>query len=386
MKSYCSHLFGCASAWSLMCLLFAAVPVHAQDTVKLGVMLPLSGPAALAGAPILEGVRLAAEEANAKGGVLGKQVQLFVENDEASSTKGVTAVRKLIESDGVVAISGTYVSAVALAASKVSKEFHVPMVSAGSTSSNVTDANEPGNPWFFRAFPGSVEQARQSAADIVTTLKAKRIAIIQENSIYGTSLADQLKKDVAAAGGEVIAVETYNPDERDFYSMLTKLRTRQPEAIYMAGLMDAGAQILKQSREVGMKTQMVGSGSMMSDKLIELAGPASEGFAVSSMFEPSTPNKVGKAFAERFRAKFKREPDVYSALGYDSMNVLIESVRRAGKADGVAIQKALQTMGDFPLVQGPGGTTAKFDKTGSVSFKIGLAIVKNGKREWLPFE
>jgi len=363
-----------------------AAPAAAQDTVKLGVMLPLSGPAALAGTSIIEGVRFAAEEANAKGGVLGKQVELFIENDEGSSTKGVTAVRKLIESDGVVGISGTYVSAVALAASKVAREFHVPMVSAGSTSSNVTDANEPGDPWFFRAFPGSVEQARQSAEDIVHKLGAKRVAIIQENSIYGSSLADQLKKDVEAAGGEIIAIETYNPDERDFYSVLTKLRTQKPEAIYMAGLMDAGAQIIKQSREVGMDTQLVGSGSMMSDKLIELAGPASEGFAVSSMFEPSTPNPVGQAFTERFRAQFNKEPDVYSALGYDSMNVLIEAVRRAGKADGAAIQQALMHMDDFPLVQGPADTTAKFDAQGSVPFKIGLAIVKNGKREWLPFD
>ena len=367
----------------------AAVPFAAaqgNEPVRLGVMLPLTGPAALAGTSILEGVRFAAEEANAKGGIKGRPVQLFIEDDEGSTTKGVTAVRKLIESDKVVAISGTYVSAVALAATKVAREFRVPMISAGSTSSNVTDANTPGDPWFFRAFPGSDEQGAQSAGDIVKKLKAKKVAVIHENSIYGSSLAEQMKKMISQFGGEVVSVESYNSDERDFYSVLTKLRSKQPDAVYIAGLMDAGAQIIKQSREVGMKTTLVGSGSMMSDKLIELAGPASEGFAVSSMFEPSTPNKFGQTFTQAFRQKFKKEPDVYSALGYDSMHVLIEAARRAPKLDGRSIQATLKTMKDVPLTQGPDGTVSKFDEKGSVNFKIGLAIVRNGKRQWLPFD
>jgi len=375
--------------WLVSLLAAAAVPfasAQTADPVKVGVMLPLTGPAALAGTSILEGIRFAADEANAKGGVNGRQVQLFIEDDEGSSTKGVTAVRKLIESDKVVAISGTYVSAVALAASKVSKEHKVPMVSAGSTASSVTSANSAGDPWFFRAFPGTDEQAEQSARDIVKKLNAKKVVIIRENSIYGSSLTDQMKRMVPSFGGEIVGVESYNPDERDFYSVLTRIRARGPDAIYVAGLMDAGVQIIRQSREVGMKTQIVGSGSMMSDKLIELAGPASEGFAVSSMFEPSTPNRFGQAFARAFRGKFKKEPDVYSALGYDSMHLIIEAARRTKKVDGSAIQAALKSMNNVPLTQGPEGTVAKFDAQGSVSFKVGLAIVRHGKREWLPFD
>src|SRR6185369_2705240 len=221
-------------------------------------------------------------------------------------TKGVTAVRKLIESDKVIAISGTYASAVALAAFKVAREYKVPMISAGSTSSNVTDANTPGDPWFFRAFPGSDEQGAQSARDIVKKLNAKKVAVLYENSIYGSSLMEQMKKMIPQYGGEIVSVESYNGDERDFYSVLTKVRAKQPDAIYIAGLMDAGAQIIKQSREVGMKTALIGSGSMMSDKLVELAGPASEGFAVSSMFEPATLNKFGQAFTQAWRQKMKK--------------------------------------------------------------------------------
>lgn len=356
------------------------------EQLKLGVSLPLSGSASLAGTSIREGIDFAIKKANANGGVFGEDVKVFIEDDEGNPTKGVTAVRKLIEQDGVVGISGTYVSAVAAAQLKVAKEYKVPMISAGSTSSAVTDANTAGDPWFFRAFPGSTTQAMQTAKDTLGKLSAKTVVVLFENSIYGKSLADEFKLNYEGMGGKLLSMEAYNPGEKDFYSALTNVRAQAPEAIYIAGLMDSGAQIIKQAGELGVQTQIVGSGSMMSDKLIELAGPASEGFAVSSMFEPSTPNVHGAEFAKEFRAAYNKEPDVYNAIGFDSIGLLMEAARRAGKADGAAIQQQLTKMGDYPLAQGPAGTTAKFDDKGSVEFSVGLAIVKNGKREWLPFD
>ncbi|KAB7633667.1 ABC transporter substrate-binding protein [Verminephrobacter eiseniae] len=358
----------------------------AQDTVRFGVLLPLTGPAALSGTSIVEGMRLAAEEANAQGGVKGKKVQLFEEDDEGLTTKAVTGARRLVESNKVIGISGSYISAAAIAATKVAREFKVPVVSGGSTSVSATDANTPGDPWFFRAFPGSIEQGEQSARDIVQKLKAKKVAVIYENSPYGMSLAEQMRKDIPRFGGQVVAEEIYNTDERDFYSVLTKVRARQPEAIYLAGLMDAGVQVIRQAAEVGLKTQLVGSGSMMSDKLIQLTGNASEGFAVSSMFEPSTPNAFGQKFTRMFRERYKKEPDVFTALGYDSMHLLIEAARRAAKLDGEQLRAELIKMSDVPLVQGPANTMVKFDAKGGSTFRIGLAIVRNGKRVWLPFD
>ncbi|CDN57626.1 Extracellular ligand-binding receptor (plasmid) [Neorhizobium galegae bv. officinalis bv. officinalis str. HAMBI 1141] len=378
--------FRVAIAAGMSVIISSAVMSEAfAEQLKLGVSLPLSGPASLAGTSIREGIEFAVKRANKNGGVFGQDVKIFIEDDEGNPTKGVTAIRKLIEQDGVVGISGTYVSAVAAAESKVAKEYRVPMISAGSTSSAVTDANTAGDPWFFRAFPGSNTQAKQTAVDTLTKLNAKTVAVLYENSIYGKSLADDFKANYQAAGGKVIAMEAYNPGDKDFYSSLTNIRAQSPSAVYIAGLMDSGAQIIRQAGELGVQTRIVGSGSMMSDKLIELAGPASEGFAVSSMFEPRTPNRHGAEFAKEFRAAYHKEPDVYSAIGFDSMGLLIEAARRVGKPDGAGIQQQLLNMRDFPLTQGPDGTTAKFDDKGSVEFLVGLAIVKNGKREWLPF-
>ncbi|MCP1335128.1 ABC transporter substrate-binding protein [Futiania mangrovi] len=358
----------------------------AADPVKVGVILPLSGPSSLAGSEVIQGVRLAAEEANAAGGVLGgRQIELVVEDDESSPTKGATAARKLIEQDGVVAIVGTYNSAVAMSALKVAAEAKIPMTSGGSTSVGVTNMNEPGNPWFFRAFPGSDQQGSESGLDTVNVLGAKRLAIVHDNSSYGNSLADMFAEVTKANGAEIIARESYNAGEQDFYAMLTKLGALKPEAVYLAGLVGDGANIVRQASEMGIQTQFVGSGSMMTDKFIELTGPASEGFAVSSMFEPDTPNEHGAAFAKRFKERWGVNANVHSALGYDSMAVLAKAIDRAGSTDGTAIRDAMMKSGDVPLVQGPPGTTAAYDEKGSVNFNIGMAIVKDGKRQLQPF-
>ena len=162
-----------------------AEPAVAQDPVPVGVILPLSGPSSLAGSEVIQGVRLAAEEVNAEGGVLGgRPIELVVEDDESSPTRGTTAAQKLIQQDGVVAIVGTYNSAVAMAALPVAKEAGVLMAAGGATSVAVTDMNEPGDPYFFRAFPGSDQQGEESALDTFEVLGAESVAIIHDNSSY----------------------------------------------------------------------------------------------------------------------------------------------------------------------------------------------------------
>lgn len=273
----------------------------------------------------------------------------------------------------------------ALAATRIAREYEVPMSSGGSTAIAVTDENEPGDPWFFRAFPGSDEQGRQSALDVVEALGKTRLAIVHDNSNYGTSLADQFERVTTEAGAEIVAREAYNSGEQDFYSMLMRLRSLQPEAIYLGGLVGEGASIVRQAAEVGLQTQFVGSGSMMTDQFIDLTGPASEGFAVSSMFEPDTPNEHGRAFSERFQARWGVPANVHSALGYDSMAIVLEAIERAGEPEGRKVRDAMMAMDDFPLVQGPPGTTASYNEQSGVNFKIGLAVVQDGRRSLVGF-
>ncbi|MBV8473499.1 MAG: branched-chain amino acid ABC transporter substrate-binding protein [Hyphomicrobiales bacterium] len=359
----------------------AIVRAQSAQPIKIGGMLPLSGTASIEGRQIVQGLQFAVEEWNAKGGVFGRQIELVMEDDEGNSTKGVTAVRRLIESENAPFIVGTYVSAVALAASKVAAEYKVPMLSGGSTGAAVTDQNTPGDPWFFRSWPDSNRQGKDTARAIVLMFKKTKVAILHDNTNYGVTLADQVTKVVTGVGGTIISSDGYNSGEQDFSSALTKLRSVAPEAVYIGGWAGDGANIVRQAAEVGLRTQFVGSGSMISDDFIKLAGAACEGFAVASLYEASTPNPVGKAFGERFQARFKQEANTFSALGYDSTNIGIEAMRRVGKPDGAEIQKMLKDgMKDFGIACGPAGSTAAFDEKGSVNFPMFIAVIKNGKR------
>jgi branched-chain amino acid transport system substrate-binding protein len=357
--------------------------VRAQDAgpIKIGGMLPLSGPASIEGRQIILGLQFAVEEWNAKGGVLGRKIELVMEDDESNSTKGVTAVRRLIERDKVPFIVGTYASAVAAAASKVSAEYKVPMLSGGSTGAIATDQNTPGDPWFFRSWPDSNAQGEDTARAIVDKFKKTKVAIIHDNTNYGVTLAEQVTRVVASAGGSIVSKDSYNAGEQDFSSMLTKLRTLRPEAVYIGGWAGDGANIVRQAAEIGLRTQFVGSGSMISDDFIRLAGPACEGFAVASLYEASTPNPVGRAFGERFKARHNQDANTFSSLGFDSTSIGLEALRRVGKPDSHEVQKMIKDgLKDFPIVQGPAGTTAAFDAKGSVNFPNFIAVIKDGKR------
>lgn len=354
---------------------------QSSEPIKIGGMLPLSGPASIEGKQIILGLQFAVEEANAKGGLSGRKLDLVMEDDESNSTKGVTAVRRLVERDKVPFIVGTYASAVAAAASKVAAEYKVPMLSGGSTGAIATDQNTPGDPWFFRSWPDSNAQGDDTARAIVDRFNKRKVSIIHDNTNYGVTLAEQVTRVVAGVGGQIVSNDGYNAGEQDFSSLLTRLRSLRPEAVYIGGWAGDGANIVRQASEIGLRAQFVGSGSMLSDDFIRLAGPASEGFAVASLYEASTPNPVGKEFAERWRKKHNFDPNTFSSLGFDSTNIAIEALRRVGKPDGAEIQKMLKSgMKDFLIVQGPAGTTAAFDAKGSVNFPNFIAIIKNGKR------
>jgi branched-chain amino acid transport system substrate-binding protein len=363
--------------------LAAPTIVRAQDTspITIGGMLPLSGPGAIEGRQVLKGLEFAVKEANEKGGALGRQIKLVLEDDESNSTKGVTAVRRLIEREKVPFIVGTYPTAVVMAAMKVAAEYKVPMLSGGSTGAGATDANTPGDPWFFRCWPDSNAQGRDTADAILKRFNGTRIGIIHDTTNYGVTLADQVTKLITSGGGNVLTRDSFTLGEQDFSSMLTRLRGLKPDVLYVAGWAGDGANIVRQAYETGLRVQFIGSGSMQSDDFIRLAGPAAEGFAVATQFEPTTPNAFGRAFGERFKAAHKEEANSLNALGFDSTNIGIEALRRAGKPDGLAIQGMLKTgMKDFKIVQGPDGQTAAFDEKGSVNYPFFIAIVKNGRR------
>lgn len=368
----------------MMAALAAPSILRAQSAgvQQVGVMLPFSGIASVEGLQTIKGIELAVEEFNASGRY-PKKIEILREDDESNASKGVAAVRKLIENHEVPFIVGTYASAVALASTRVAREYRVPMLTGGSTGAAVTDDNPLGDPWFFRAFPDSNDQGEHTAQDIIRVLGKKKIAIMHDRTPYGTSLAEQVQRVVAAeADGEIVFVDNYATGEQDFFPVLTRLRQIAPEAVYIGGWAADGAMMVRQAREVGLDTQFVGSGSMITDDFIRLAGPASEGFAVATLYEPGTTNPYGKAYGERHLARWGENGNTMTALGYDSMSIGLEAMARVGEPDSEKIQQMIyKGMADFPIATGPGEQYAKFTEKGGVLYRMMMSRVVNGKRE-----
>lgn len=366
--------------------IIAGGAAFAADPVKIGLIIPLSGGNSLSGAEVLAGVTLAAEECNAAAGANGRTIQIVKEDDAGVPTTGASAAQKLIERDRVVAIIGSQTSNVSIAIGNLGRKTKVPVITAGAASSEITESNVAGDPWIFRAMPGTGEQGGESASDMLKLLKLKRVAVIYDNSSYGRLLSDSFVKAVKSMGGELVATEHYEQGEQDFYTLLTRVRETKPEGVFIAGLIAEGAAILRQSSEINFKTQFYGSGGMISNSLLDLAGKAaSEGFAVNVMYEPNTTNPFGKAFGERFQKRFSLPGNTLSGHGFDVGSIVCDAVKRAKTTDGTGIRDAIRTS-NIEIVEGPPGSRVKFDDKGASYFKLGTAIVKNGVRTLLPYQ
>jgi branched-chain amino acid transport system substrate-binding protein len=357
----------------------------AANPVKVGLILPFSGVNALSGGEVWAGVTLAIEEFNAANSASGLTVEVLKEDDGGVPSTGVSAVRKLIERDKVVAILGSQTTGVTLPASEVTRQAKIPHLAAGAAGTVLTATNKKGDPWCFRHIPGSEQQGRESATDAVKRLDLTRIAIVYENTAYGRSLAETFGKVAKDNGATIVAQEHYEQGEQEFYTLLTRVKATNPNGVYLAGLIAEGAAMLRQAGEINFKTRFIGSGGMVTDSLIKLAGPASEGFGVTVQYEPNTPSPLGKAFGEKFQKRFNIPGNTLSGLGYDAGRIMFDAIKRAKSMSGVDIRDSLLTS-SVEIVEGPPGSKVSFDDMGASYFKLGLAIVKNGQRVLLPYD
>lgn len=346
-----------------------------SSTVKIGAIFPLSGGSAYQGKSFKQAIDMAAEEINDKGGIDGKKLEILFEDDKAIPTEGVNAAQKLITQDKVSAILGNFNSSVTLAVRAVTEREKVVQLTPGSTADAIT---EPGHAYMFRNLMPNSAQGPAMAKYSVENLKLKNVAIIAENTDYGRSGAEGYKKTVEEAGGKIVSVEYYNQGDKDFYAQLTKLKNLKPDGIFIGGLITEGAQILKQGRDLGVKTQWLGLGGFTNDNFPKLAEGAAEGMVHVSYFEPGAYEYFpdSKEFVENYNKKYGINPDMYAANGYEAMYILAEAVKKAGGGDRAKIHQAMQQIKDLPGVCGP--TT--FDENGQAKKQMLFVKVQDGKR------
>src|SRR5690606_1903509 len=331
-------------------LVFTACKKTDSHEIVIGEFGALTGPIASFGQSTHKGVTFAVDELNAAGGVLGKPIRLLVEDDQGKPEEALTAVTKLISKDRVVALIGEFASSNSLAAAPFAQQSRIPMLSHGSTNPKVTQVGD----YIFRACFIDPFQGEVMAKFTSETLKLKRVAILRDiKSDYSVGLADYFTRSFTAAGGEIVADESYSAGDKDFNAQLTSLRQKNPEAVFIPGYYTEIGLIARQARRLGIRAVLLGGDGWDSEKLWEIGGEALNGSFFSNHYSVDNPAPEIQDFVERFKARYDGSaPDAQAALAYDATHMLAAAITRAGSEDPKAIRDALAETKDFPGVTG----------------------------------
>lgn len=343
------------------------------DEIKIGVITPLTGEGATYGEATKRGVDLAVEGINQKGGIKGKKIRVIYEDDQIKPDVGANAIQKLISVDKVPVILGAFGSSVTLAIAPIAEKNKVVLFSASSTADAIKDAGD----YIFRNVPPNSRQGTSAAEFAYSKLKAKTAAILYMNNDYGISLAKAFESSFKEKGGEVTIGDNYNPGDRDFRAQLSKIRGKRPDIVFYPGHYQESGLILRQAKEMGIKSVFIGGDGSYSPELIKIAGEAAEGsyYTLMAMGYGIADEEI-KNFVQAFKTKYKEEPDVYSAYAYDALKIIAQAIQEGGySSDGV--KKALYGIKEFKGVTG----ITFFDKFGEVDKPFYIYEVKSGKFE-----
>jgi branched-chain amino acid transport system substrate-binding protein len=346
----------------------------AQETVKIGVVQPLTGPVAYDGNIYANTVRMLAEDMNAKGGVLGKKIELVVEDGACNPAQSVNAAEKLATRDKVVALLGAFCSTSTAAMMEVARKHKIPHVTGISTAAQLTEQN---NPYFFRAVATTPMLGAAFGGELPAAVKGKRFAFLVINDDWGRTMVSSYPKPIERAGGQIVGTEFFQSSELQFLPYITKIKATNPDAIILAANTQHAVALSKQIRELGISAPLVGEGSWTSDSYLKLAGPAAEGVYGLVEYVYTIKNPLNDAFVKMSRDKLKENPSKFAGAAHNGIHILVDAIRRAGAADPEKIRAAL-TKTDYNGVVG----NIRFDeKNQAYGQDVYLALVRNGVPE-----
>jgi branched-chain amino acid transport system substrate-binding protein len=319
------------------------------DEIVLGQFASLTGDTATFGTSSRNGVDMAVEEVNAKGGVNGKKIRVITYDTRGTSQEAGNAVTRLVTRDKVVAVLGEVASSLSLAGAAVCQEKGVPMLSPASTNVKVTQVGDMIHRiCFVDSFQGYV--MAKFAKD---TLKVDNVALLYDQSqAYSTGLRDDFTKAFTEMGGTVTTTQAYQSGETEFSAQLTSIRDTKPGAIYVPGYYTDIGTIAIQARRLGITVPLLGGDGWDSSKLAEIGGEALEGCFYSNHYSSQETRPIVKEFVDKYQKEYGEVPDVMAALGYDAGLVICDALARAKSTNGADLAAALSATKDVPGVTG----------------------------------
>ena len=360
-------------ASALVSLTFARA---AEEPIRIGEYASITGKEASLGQSSHNGTMMAIDDLNAAGGVLGRPLLLLTEDTQSKPGESATAAKKLISRDKVVALLGEVASSRSLEAAPVAQLAKVPMISPASTNPKVT---ETGN-YIFRTCFIDPFQGPVMAKFAREKLRAQRVALMVSNSsAYSIGLAKFFREAFTANGGTIVLEQKYAEGDKDFKAQLTAIKAAGVDAVFNPGYYNEGALIVLQARDLGLTLPIFGADSWEAEALIELGGKAIEGAYLCSHYSPADPSPRVQNFVQAYKKRFGTTPDSNASLGYDSVLVLVDAIKRAGSTDRAKIRDALAATKNFAAVTG----NITIDAQRNASKNAVIIQVRNGKFEFV---
>ena len=322
----------------------------AADTIKIGLIQPVTGPAAYNGKNTVDGARLAESEVNAAGGVLGKKIEVVLQDGKNDPAESLNAAEKLLGRDQVKVLIGAWGSSSTLAVMPLVQRYEVPLIVETSTAEKITEA---GNPWVFRTSSNSKIDADALQPHLVKMLGLKKVAFMAANNDFGRAVVNNWTRVLTPQGATVVATEYHKPGETNFAPTLTRIKNLGADSIVITSDSSTLSNIVKQSYEHGLKglNRVVTSG-FPAETVVQLAGrDAAEGVLVQNYFAPHAP-PPGKAqvydkFAKTYRDRYPgsgQGVDANVAGGYDAVRLAAAAITAAGSTEPAKVRDALKTI------------------------------------------
>ncbi|WP_292182298.1 ABC transporter substrate-binding protein [Mesorhizobium sp.] len=345
-----------ATSTAALGLLAAAGGAQSQETIKVGVLVDQTGKTSFYSQPVTEGTLMAVEEVNAAGGVLGRQIELILEDDNGRPDLSATKARKLVD-DGVVAIISNSNSGATRQAISVTAESLTPQLASANSAETLTTLD---NSCFFQLGPVESLQVKTMLA-FTKTKGYGKVALVGDNSGLSTAAVDQFRMGLGEAGVPIVEEQLIPVGSQTAVPQLQKVRAAEPNAIYqVAQIGPQVVQFFQAYQQLGMKQPILGTFNLSSSSYLTTAKGLMDGTVFTDAFDPEKPEAI--AFSERFKAKFDKEATSLEAYGHDSVVLIVDAIKRANSTERPAICKAIAETKGLPRVMGAKGTGFDFSR------------------------
>jgi branched-chain amino acid transport system substrate-binding protein len=349
-----------------------------EAVIKIGLVAPLTGDVKTFGESTRNGFMMAVDEANAQGGVDGKQIRTYISDDKNDPTEAANAGSKLINQDGAKLIVGSVSSKCSIPLSQICEDAGAVMITPTSTNPRVTVRDDGSRKEFiFRACFIDPFQGRVAAKFALENLGARTAAILYDvGNDYVKGLAEFFRDNFVEGGGQVLVYESYQKDDTDFSALLTKVKQAAPDILYIPDYYNKVGLISKQARQIGIESVLMGGDGWDSPEMIKIAGDAIDGGYFTNHYSPDDPRPEVQDWVRKYEARFGEKPDALATLGYDATVLLITAVKNAGSDDPVAVRDALQNIKGAKTVSG----SITFDEWGNpIKSAVILKYTKTGQ-------